>query len=544
MAGRIVSSLLLRAGHIYSPEDPFASAILVVDGEVAWIGDEGGADVHAADMDAVVHLQGALVTPAFVDAHVHTTSTGLTLTGLDLTGTSSMIDCLHALRSFTAPGSVILGHGWDESTWPDGRVPTTAEIDAAVGDIPVYLTRIDVHSALVSSALRRMRPDAVTMRGWDPTGPVSREAHHALRDAALGMVSADHRSHAQQMALGVAASRGIASVHENGGPSISSRDDFLEVLHLGADPQYPEVIGYWGRLHGQDEAAALGARGAAGDLFVDGSLGSHTACLLDPYADQRESRGTAYLDADDVAEHIVASTEAGQQGGFHVIGDGATQIVADGFSLARRRICADRLRAARHRLEHLEMPSSDHLRFLADIGVVASVQPAFDAAWGGPSGMYSQRLGATRAQTLNPFAHMTSAGVVLAFGSDAPVTPLDPWGSVRAAAWHHTVEHRISVRSAFAAHTRGGRRAARDEAREPGVLMRGAPATYAIWAPGPLAVQAPDGRVAAWSTDPRSGTPPLPDLQGSQPVCWRTVRAGAVIFDSGDLDGGATVSGP
>lgn len=531
-----MTSLLLRAGHVYSPEDPFATAVLIVDGEVAWIGDEGGADVHAADMDAVVHLHGALVTPAFVDAHVHTTSTGLTLTGLDLTGARGAEACLAALRAFTPPGAVILGHGWDESIWPEGEIPTTEDIDAAVGDVPAYLTRIDVHSALVSSALRRMCPDAIDMRGWHPTGPVSREAHHAMRDAALDLVSADHRSRALRAALGVAAARGIASVHENGGPSMSSREDFREVLSLGNDPHFPEVIGYWGQLHGQVDAAALGARGAAGDLFIDGSLGSHTACLLEPYADQRESRGTAFLTADDVAEHIVASTEAHQQGGFHVIGDGATQIVADGLGKALHRLGPDRLRAARHRLEHLEMPSRDHLRLLADLGVVASVQPAFDAAWGGTTGMYAQRLGVDRAQGLNPFAHMTSMGVVLAFGSDAPVTPLDPWGTVRAAAWHRTVEHRISVRSAFAAHTRGGRRAAHDETREPGVLVRGAPATYAVWAPGPLAVQAPDGRVAAWSTDPRSGTPPLPDLQGSQPVCWRTVRAGSVIFDSGDLD--------
>jgi hypothetical protein len=193
------------------------------------------------------------------------------------------------------------------------------------------------------------------------------------------------------------------------------------------------------------------------------------------------------------------------------------------------------MRAARHRLEHLEMPDAADLALLADLGVVASVQPAFDAAWGGSEGMYAQRLGAARASTLNPFASMVARGVVLAFGSDAPVTPLDPWGSVRAAAWHTHASHRISVRAAFAAHTRGGRRAARDESLEPGVLAVGAPATYAVWEPGPLVVQAPDGRIAAWSTDPRSGTPPLPDMQAESPRCWRTVRSGNTLFDSGDL---------
>jgi predicted amidohydrolase YtcJ len=168
---------------------------------------------------------------------------------------------------------------------------------------------------------------------------------------------------------------------------------------------------------------------------------------------------------------------------------------------------------------------------------VASVQPAFDAAWGGATGMYATRLGAARAATLNPFAAMSAAGVSLAFGSDAPVTPLDPWGSVRAAAFHRTPEQRVSVRAAFAAHTRGGRRAADEERDQPGVLVPGAPATYAIWAPTELVVQAPDDRIAAWSTDPRSGTPGLPDLTPDRelPTCWRTVIDGRTVHDVGAL---------
>ncbi|TXS51486.1 amidohydrolase family protein, partial [Streptomyces sp. t39] len=159
------------------------------------------------------------------------------------------------------------------------------------------------------------------------------------------------------------------------------------------------------------------------------------------------------------------------------------------------------------------------------------VQPAFDAAWGGEDGMYAQRLGAARARTLNPYAALLRAGVPLAFGSDSPVTPLDPWGTVRAAAFHRTPGHRVSVRAAFTAHTRGGWRAVgRDDA---GVLVPGAPADYAVWRTGALVVQAPDDRVARWSTDPRSGTPGLPDLTpgGELPRCLRTVVAGHTVYE-------------
>jgi predicted amidohydrolase YtcJ len=120
--------------------------------------------------------------------------------------------------------------------------------------------------------------------------------------------------------------------------------------------------------------------------------------------------------------------------------------------------------------------------------------------------------------------------VPLAFGSDSPVTPLDPWGTVRAAAFHHTPGHRVSVRAGFTAHTRGGWRAiGRDDA---GVLVPGAPADYAVWRTDELVVQAPDDRVARWSTDPRSGTPGLPDLTPGRdlPVCLRTVVGGRTVF--------------
>lgn len=531
-----MTSTLLRNGHVYSPDDPFATSMLIVDGRIAWLGDDAGAAVHGGDAGRVLDLQGALVTPAFVDAHVHLTATGLTITGVDLHGATSLAHCLEIVRQAASRATgILLGHGWDDSMWAEQRPPTTAEIDAAVGDVPAYLSRVDVHSALVSGALRRQIPHARGLDGWSDEGPVAREAHHAVRDRAFASVTAEQREQAQRAALHRAASRGIASVHENAGPTISGPADLQAALALGRAPELPEVIGYWGEIHGQDAAARLGARGAAGDLFVDGSLGSHTACLRSPYADLPGELGAAYLQAEEIAAHVAASTRAGQQAGFHVIGDGATDLVVAGIEQAAAEVGVDAMRRARHRLEHLEMPDERHLRVLSELGVVASVQPAFDAAWGGSDRMYARRLGAPRAARLNPWSAMSRQGVVIALGSDAPVTPLDPWGAVRAAALHTEPDHRVSVRAAFAAHTRGGRRAARDEAKEPGTLVVGAPATYAVWAPGPLTVQAPDGRIASWSTDPRSGTPPLPDLAAGEPDCWQTVRDGQLIFDRGAL---------
>ncbi|OLZ66170.1 amidohydrolase [Streptomyces sp. IMTB 2501] len=520
-------TVLLRRGEVHSPADPFATAMVVERGQVAWVGSEGAADAFADGVDDVIDLDGALVTPAFTDAHVHTTATGLALTGLDLSTAPSLDAALALVRDFAAArpdDRVLLGHGWDAARWPGGRPPTRAELDEATGGRPLYLSRIDVHSAVVTTALL----DLVAGDVPRTDAPLTKDDHHAVRQAALAAITPAQRAEAQRTALAHAASLGIGSVHECGGPRISSEDDFTGLLRLAAEAPGPRVVGYWAEQN-VDKARELGAVGAAGDLFADGALGSHTACLHEPYADADHS-GTAYLDAEAVAAHVVACTEAGLQAGFHAIGDAAVSAVVEGVRAAAEKLGLARIRAARHRVEHAEMLTPETVAGFAELGLIASVQPAFDALWGGEDGMYARRLGAERAHTLNPFAALLRAGVPLAFGSDSPVTPLDPWGTVRAAAFHHTPEHRVSVRAAFTAHTRGGWRAVgRDDA---GILVPGAPADYAVWRTDELVVQAPDDRVARWSTDPRSGTPGLPDLTPGHdlPVCLRTVVGGRTVF--------------
>ncbi|MFJ4921785.1 amidohydrolase [Streptomyces sp. NPDC088725] len=529
-------TVLLRGGEVHSPADPFATAMVVERGHVAWVGSEGAADAFAAGVEEVVDLQGALVTPAFTDAHVHSTATGLALTGLDLSGAGSLPDALALVRAHSAahPGDrILLGHGWDAARWPERRHPSRNELDEAAGGRPLYLTRIDVHSAVVTTALLDLVPGVTGLTGYRQDAPLTADAHHAVRAAAHAAVTPRQRAEAQRATRRRAASLGIGSLHECGGPEISDEEDFTALLELAEREPGPRIHGYWAE-HITDEKGArrvreLGALGAAGDLFVDGSLGSHTAQLLDPYADAAHT-GTAQLDAAAIAAHVTACTEAGLQAGFHAIGDAAIAAVADGVRAAAEQLGPARVRAARHRVEHAEMLTPETVAAFAELGLTASVQPAFDAAWGGDEGMYAQRLGVERARTLNPYAGLLRAGVPLALGSDSPVTPLDPWGTVRAAAFHRTPAHRISVRAAFTAHTRGGWRAVgRDDA---GTLVPGAPADYALWRTEELVVQAPDDRVARWSTDPRSGTPGLPDLTPGRPLpeCLRTVVGGRTVY--------------
>lgn len=444
-----------------------ATAMAVEGGRIIWLGrDFPGQTANTID------LHGAFVAPAFVDAHVHATSAGLLRTGLDLTATESLSDLLDTVRDRANTNVLLWGHGWDETRWPERRPPTRAELDAVAGGTPVYLSRIDVHSALASTALVDLAPGARDAPGWSADGALARDAHHHVRRAARESVTPAQREEAQLAFLRHAASMGVACVHECAGPDISGREDLVELLARSGD--LPRVVGYWGAFGDLPP----GARGLAGDLFVDGALGSRTAALHEPYTDQPNTRGARYLDAERIAEHVVACTEAGVQAGFHVIGDAAVTAVVAGFHLAEKVVGERELVAARHRLEHLEMVTTDQAAELARLGVVASVQPLFDALWGGRDGMYAERLGPDRGSGLNPFATLAAAGMTLALGSDTPVTPVDPWATVRAAIEHRTPGSGLDRKTAFAAHTAGGWAAAGETG---GVLEEGAPATFAVW---------------------------------------------------------------
>jgi len=538
--------ILLRGGRVHTASDPDATAVAITDGLISWIGSEHAIDV-AGRPDSVVQLDGALVVPGFVDSHVHTTDAGLALTGLSLGAATSLVDCLQritAAANALGPAELVWGHGWDETAWPENRPPTRAEVDAAVGFRPAYLSRVDVHSALVSSALVDRLPAGTPVH---PDQPQTKGAHHDVRNLAKSLLIPARRAAAQQAFLQSAAAAGIVEVHECAAGDEPGRQDLRALLALDSPVS---VLGYLAAaVREPAEAIALlrdtGAVALAGDLSVDGAIGSRTASLTHPYLDAPDSRGTRYLTDDDLTEHLWACATAGVQPGFHAIGDDGVSAVAAALRRATERLeragggMAGTVRMAGcvPRVEHAEMADADAVAAFAATGTVACVQPMFDSAWGGPDGMYARRLGRDRAVRMNPFAALATAGVALALGSDAPVTAAEPWRAVQAAVHHRTAGSGLSPRAAFTAHTRGGHRAAGRTDRSAGTIAVGAPAHLAIVSAGELVRDAPNPLVARWSTDPRSRVPLLPNLEpgATLPTTLATIVGGRVAHDTGLL---------
>lgn len=532
----LVRTQLLLGGRIYSPSAPDATAMAVTDGVVTWTGeDRTGRALHPGAEE--VDLGGAFVAPAFVDTHVHTTALGLALIGLDLSGCTSKRDCLQRIRSYAAKSTdrVIWGHGWDDARWGDGGPLTTSDLDDIAPNRNLYLARVDSHSAACSTPLRRVSELSESTRGFHPEHPLTADAHHSVRTTAGALLNAETRIEARRSALDFAASQGVCAVHECGGPVVAGLDDFRALM---ADEHGVQVRGYWGQAVASPEEArdlldTTGAHALGGDLFVDGSIGSHTAWLTESYCDV-EGTGLAFESPESISAHLAACTHAGVQAGFHAIGDGAVGAVVDALEQTAFTTGGPALASRGHRIEHMEMVSSAQAAQLASWGVIASMQPAFDSLWGGEASLYATRLGPQRAVLLNPFSQLASAGVALAFGSDAPATTMDPWAMLRAAVNHRTVGSGISPRAAFAAATRGAWRAGGVRDGLAGTLVPGAPASYAVWDAAELVVRAPADSVARWSTDPRAGVPALPalDRESASPRCLRTVHRGRVIHEA------------
>jgi predicted amidohydrolase YtcJ len=505
-----LEKILWRGGRVLSPSSPAATALLTEGDRIAWVGQD--ADSPAADR--AVDLDGALVTPAFVDSHVHLTGTGTSLVGLHLAGLASAAQVLDRVAGFAAtlpPDAIVLAGGWDETAWADPSLPAPEEVERAAGGRLVYLSRTCGHTGIAGPRLLAEHPGLAGLDGFDPSGVLTRAAHRAARAHLQNAVPVAQRLEAARAGLVHAAGLGIAAVAEMAIPNPAdplTEAEFQGLIGLGREPGLPAVHGWWGELAAAEKARDLGAHGCGGDLSVDGSLGARTAFLREPYRDA-DTVGARYLSADDIAAHLLDCHRTGLPAAFHAIGDGAVQTVLDGLDQVEGTLGLDAVRHARHRIEHAELLDAALIARMVHHGVHASVQPAFDAAWGGLNGMYAARLGRARALGANPLSKLAGVGVPLAFGSDSPVTALDPWGGVRAALLHRYPVSRLPMAAAFSAATRGGWRALGID--DSGSLAPSMRANFTVW----------DLTVAA--------LPDLSDPDAPDPKCSMTVAGGHLV---------------
>jgi predicted amidohydrolase YtcJ len=488
-----MTSTLFSGGWVRSLEDDVAVAdwLLVEDDRIAGYGKSD--DVPPADR--VVDLGGGTLVPAFCDAHVHLPATGLYAAGLDFRGERSARHILETFATRARSGTGILFGGNFED--PLDAPLTGRELDIAVGDRPALLVRADMHSAVVSRALLA-ELDLTGLEGVDvdatgaPTGYLrEKAAAEAWRRFETNLPS-DQLADAVRTAIQLAYSKGIASVHEmfvvewRGWRSLDSMLEVTTDLELD--------ICFYVATPDIERVRAMGFARVGGDFFLDGSFGSHTAWLSNPYEppppEGLPRNGISYRSDAEVVAFFSEAQRLKMQTGVHAIGDAAVEQAIGCWETVAADAGLDAVRALRHRIEHFEYSTDDHIARAARLGLVASVQPAFDRFWGGELGLYARRMGWERASVMNRFRTMLGAGLTLGAGSDSTVTPLDPFLQMAALRDHHLPDQRLDGLTALRAHTLGSHALAGADSRL-GTLAPGKRADLAWLDRDPVVVDGP-----------------------------------------------------
>jgi predicted amidohydrolase YtcJ len=451
----------------------------------------------------IVDLGGHFVMPGFNDAHLHLASAGFEKLTVNLVGAKTLDefrDRLHAKAEKVAPGEWIVGKGWDETLWPVKVLPTRWDLDEITRTNPVYLDRVDGHIAVANT--RALQLASVTVASRDPAGgKIDRDEagtptgilRETAKDAVIAVIPKpghDQRRQAIELALADLASHGVTSAQDN-----STWDDFQIYEELEKDGNLTARISEW--LPFDDPVETLSAKRSAhpasdpllhtGMLkgFMDGSLGSKTAALLEPYSDDPKNTGLPQYEPAKLNPMTRERLLAGFQIGFHAIGDKGVEMALDAFAEAEKAAKENKVNAAdggadyRLRIEHAQVTSPQQILRFKELKVIASMQPSHlltDMNW------VESRLGSKRAAHSYVWAEFLKRGVVLAFGTDYPVEPVTPFRGLYAAVTRQSEdgkksyypEQKLSMEQAIAAYTTGSAFAEFEEKQkgklEPGML--------------------------------------------------------------------------
>ncbi len=447
---------LVVYGRVWTGDsaNPWAAAVAIRGDTILAVGDSAEVAPLLSSTTRRIASPGAFVTPGFMDDHVHLFSGGFQLASVDLRDAASPQEFTTRLGAFAAtqkPGDWITGGGWDHEKWPGTALPDRTWIDSVTPNNPVFVGRLDGHMGLANSlALAAAKLD----RGVQelPGGTFVRrndgELSGVLKDEAMNPVYAaiPASSPSQLDSALVRAMRHAASLGVTAVASVSTGWNEIAALRRARErgTLTLRVANYLFLADWRSVADTLRVNGPGDDWIrvagvkglVDGSLGSTTALMFEPYRDQPNTRGLFVTPEDSLRRWVGGADSAGLQVAVHAIGDRANALLLDIYdSVATAHGPRDR----RFRIEHAQhLGAADIPRFMA-LGVIPSMQPyhvADDGRWA------AKRIGPDLLRTTYAFRSLLVAGARLAFGSDWPVAPLDPRMGLEAAVTRQTLDGR------------------------------------------------------------------------------------------------------
>ena len=421
---------VFTGGTIYTgnPDLPVVDAVVVgEDGRIVGTAPPLSEDWDEAEIE-LVDLHGAYMYPGFTDSHAHLLGIGQRELTLNLEGTTSVAELVGKIAAEAEgkePGVLVFGRGWIETGWPEGRMPTAADLDPVSPDNPVILVRADGHALVANSAA--MAAVGITDETPDPDGGrIERDADgHAtgmLIDNAEALVGplrtkldAAGKARALEVGSKIYASRGWTGVQ-----NMSVGPDEAPIMQkLAEEGKLP--LRLWNAFDADEDGFAIAAgheyegptiRNRAIKLYMDGALGSRGALLIKPYSDRPDISGLSLITNEDLAKWMKRSDEAGVQVAIHAIGDLANQRILDVFEAGGYGP------EQRWRIEHIQILAPEDIARLAKDGLIASMQPSHAI---GDLHFAPARLGLARLAGAYAWKSLIDDGAVVAGGSDAPV---------------------------------------------------------------------------------------------------------------------------
>jgi len=486
----LVKGTLFSRGriHTFDPQQPIVEALATAGGRIIAIG--SAAELRSTYSGFThVDLGGRAVLPGFVDSHIHLPSYGISLRRVELRDARTLSEAVSrvgAAARRARAGEWVRGHGWDKNLWPEDRFPTRGDLDPATGDTPVVLSSKDGHLAWVnSSAFRLAGIDTRTAdppggeitrdRRGEPTGILKEEAVGLIRKA-IPAEDVESIDAGIREAMAIMHRFGIVAVHSFvGTDAFDGAATFAAYQRLVASDELRLRVWMTVPEDNLDDAIRSGLRTGFGNdwlrvgavkIFADGTLGSQTASMIEPFESQLQNTGIAIHSRDELMHLVGRAVAGGFWCSIHAIGDQANRWVLDAYEAHYQ---ASQGTGARHRIEHVQLLHPDDLPRLARLGVTASMQPIHctndrdiaDRYWG------------RRSRYAYAWRSLLHAGTILAFGSDAPVETPDVFQGLYAAvtrlrpaepdapSWYP--EETLTMREAVGAYTTGAATAAGQE---------------------------------------------------------------------------------
>ena len=481
------------------PRRPWADAIAASADRLVAVGSSAEVRKLATASTRIIDAHGMMVVPGFIDSHVHFLDGGFGLASVQLRDARTPQEFVRRIAEYarTIPAGTWITNGdWDHEQW-GGELPRRDWIDSVTPNNPVWINRLDGHMALANGAT--LRAAGITSATRDvPGGTIVRDEHgeptgilkdnaQSLVDRAIPDRTPEQEDRALDAAMRYVAGNGVTSVHNMGSWNDLAVFERAHAAGRLITRIYAAVpLSTWERLRDTVHARGRGdAWLSIGGLkgFVDGSLGSHTAAMLQPFSDAPNDTGLFVNSPDDLYRWTSGADKAGLNVIVHAIGDRAIRTQLDIYERVERE---NGPRDRRFRIEHAQHIAPSDLPRFARLGVIASMQPyhAID------DGRWAEKvIGHERGKTTYAFRSLLDAGTRLAFGSDWFVAPATPLEGIYAAVTRRTLdgahpngwypEQKIGVEDALRAYTSGGAYASFDE-RDKGVLAPGKLADFVM----------------------------------------------------------------